>query len=95
VVRVAQAVAEPLLREAFSRWWFLRHVVTPTDDQNRTRLAQRVVMAPVVCQRRGPEWPQAYARVAEILSRVVRASRAVECVKSMVRRHQARHRHVS
>jgi hypothetical protein len=56
---------------------------------------QRVVMAPVVCQRRCPEWPQAYARVEEILSLVVRASRAVECVKSWVRRHQARHRHVS
>ena len=31
----------------------------------------------------------------ELLRQVVRASSAVECVHSVVRRHQARHRHVS
>jgi hypothetical protein len=48
-----------------------------------------------LCQRLWPEWQQAYARVEEILDRVVWASSAVECVNSVVRIHQARHRHVS
>jgi hypothetical protein len=34
----------------------------------------------------------AYERVARVLERVVRASSAVECVNSVVRMHQARHR---
>jgi hypothetical protein len=46
-------------------------------------------------QRLWPEWPSAYARVQEKLSQVVRASSAVECLKSVMRMHQARHRHVS
>jgi hypothetical protein len=63
--------------------------------QHRARLAQVVILAQVVCQRLWPEWQSTYKRVDERLSRVVRASSAVECVNSVVRRHQARHRHVS
>jgi hypothetical protein len=37
----------------------------------------------------------AYRRVARVLRRVVRASSAVECVNSVVRRHQARHRQLT
>ena len=46
-------------------------------------------------QRLWPEWQAAYARGHEKLSRVVRASSAVECINSVMRMHQARHRHVS
>ena len=42
--------------------------------------------------RLGEGWPQAYARVSGVLSRVVRASSAAECVNSVARMHQARHR---
>jgi hypothetical protein len=52
-------------------------------------------MEQALCQRLWPEWQQAYARVEAILERVVRASRAVECLNSVVRMHQGRHRHVS
>ena len=64
-------------------------------DPQRTRLAQLAILEQVVCQRLAPEWHSAYRRVDEILSQVVRASSAVECVNSVVRMHQARHRHVS
>ena len=40
----------------------------------------------------GEGWQQGLARVGGVLSRVVRASSAVECVNSVVRMHQARHR---
>jgi hypothetical protein len=65
------------------------------SDHHRARLAQLTLLEQVVCQRLCPEWQSAYARVDAILSRVVRASSAVECVNSVVRMHQARHRHVS
>jgi hypothetical protein len=54
-----------------------------------------MVLEQVVGQRLCGEWPLAYERVAQMLDRVVRASRAVECVQSVMRRHQARHRHGS
>lgn len=43
----------------------------------------------------GEGWQEAYARVAGVLRRVLRASSAVECVNSVVRMHQARHRNLS
>jgi hypothetical protein len=45
------------------------------------------VIEQALCQRRWPEWQQAYVRVEEILDRVVRASSAVECVNSVVQMH--------
>jgi hypothetical protein len=49
----------------------------------------------VVCQRLSPQWHQAYERVDQIVRGVVRASSAVEGLNSVLRMHQARHRHVS
>ena len=69
--------------------------MTHTHGPKRACLAQVVVIEQVVCQRLHPEWQQAYARVEGMLGHVVRARSAVECVKSVVRMHQVRHRHVS
>jgi hypothetical protein len=92
--QLAQAVAEPLWREACTRLWDWRKAMIHTDGPKHACLAQVVVMEQMVCQRLGPEWPVASAPVDERLRGVVRASRAVECVKSVVRMHQARHRHI-
>ncbi|HYT94306.1 MAG TPA: hypothetical protein VEL76_36660 [Gemmataceae bacterium] len=43
----------------------------------------------------GAGWTAVYRQVAGVLRRVVRASSAVECVNSVVRMHQARHRNLS
>ena len=43
----------------------------------------------------GQDGKEAYKRVSGVLSRVVRASSAVECVNSVVRMHQARHRNLT
>lgn len=93
--QLAQAVTEPLLREACTRLWYWRAAMTHTHGPKRVGLAQVVVMEQAVCQRLCPEWQSAYEQVDERLSRIVRASSAVECVNSVVRMHQARHRHVS
>ena len=39
-----------------------------------------------------PNWRQSYRQVAAILSQTVRASSAVECMNSILRMHQSRHR---
>ena len=49
----------------------------------------------LVGARLGAGWKESYGRVAQVLRRVVRASSAVECVNSVVRMHQARHRNLS
>ena len=41
------------------------------------------------------DWQASYRRVAEVLANVLRASSVVECMNSVLRMHQARHRTVS
>jgi hypothetical protein len=53
------------------------------------------MLVEVVKARLGKDWLQSYRRVSGVLKRVVRASSAVECVNSVVRMHQARHRNLS
>ena len=48
-----------------------------------------------VCRTLTADWQQSYERVSEVLLSVVRASSAVECVNSVLRMHQARHRNLS
>ena len=50
------------------------------------------VVQTVVCQRIDPNWRQSYGRVGRVLLRTVRASSLVECMNSVIRMHQARHR---
>ena len=46
----------------------------------------------VLCQKLDPNWREWYRRVAAVLSQTVRASSAVECMNSVLRMHQSRHR---
>jgi hypothetical protein len=46
----------------------------------------------VVCAKQAADWGAAYGRVGTVLSGVVRASSAVECINSVLRMQQARHR---
>jgi hypothetical protein len=66
-----------------------------TQGEAGMRLRQLIVMEQMLCERLGPQWQSVYRRVDELLQHAVRASSAVECVNSVVRMHQGRHRHVS
>lgn len=55
----------------------------------------RAVVQRVLCSKQSDDWSVGYARVAEALSGVVRASSAVECVNSILRMHQGRHRNLT
>src|SRR5581483_1096990 len=50
------------------------------------------VVQRVVCSKLAQDWEASYGRVAAVLASVVRASSAVECVNSVLRMQQARHR---
>ena len=84
--RLAEAEPRVALREALVRLWRL-------DQGPRTGAGLgAAVVQRVVCAKLARDWAEAYARVGAVLGRVVRASSAVECVNSVLRMQQARHR---
>jgi hypothetical protein len=86
---LVKAEPRPEGREALVRLWRL-------ENRPRTaRCAGAVVVARVVCARLAQDWGEAYTRVADVLEHVLRASSAVECLNSIVRIQQARHRNLS
>jgi hypothetical protein len=85
------------LREALVRLWWLRRQ-RPRDAQGGVIAgAGHVVhlVQQVVCQRMDASWSESYRRVSGVLRQTVRASSAVECMNSVLRMHQARHRTVT
>jgi hypothetical protein len=93
------AAAEPRaeLRAALVALWRQRHATQPGCGPRPGGGTGGVTAAvrALVCGRLAPDWHGAYRRVARVLSRVVRASSVVECLNSVVRMHQARHRTLS
>lgn len=82
------------LRAALVRLWWLRRQRSqqsaaegdPGGGPSAARAEQEQ------CGKFDPNWPQWYRRMALILRGVVRASSAVECMNSVLRMHQCRHR---
>jgi hypothetical protein len=90
---LVQAVEDTLLRDTLARLWSLRQA--QAQDRQHVHLAKLAMLEQIVCERLCAQWEVAYARVEEILGGVMRASSAVEGLNSVLRMHQARHRHVS
>jgi hypothetical protein len=88
--QVVKAVPEPRLRQALVELWRLSH----HSEGNAANVALAAVQQ-VICAGLDKEWLVAYAGVKEVLGGVVRASSAVECINSVLRMQQARHRNVS
>ncbi len=81
-------------RAALVRLWWLRRQ-RPRGRRATAAGSAAQVAALVqlqVCAGRGADWSDAYRRVARVLWTTVRASSAVECLNSVIRMHQARHR---
>jgi hypothetical protein len=74
-------------------WWLRRQRVRSSNPQ---ACGGSGAVAPLVqqllCQQLDPNWRESYRKVATVLSRTVRASSAVECMNSVLRMHQSRHR---
>lgn len=86
-------VAEPRadLREAMAWRWWLRHVRTaPAADERIELLCRLARDRQLDAQERA-----AYERVAAVLADTHRASSAVECMNSVLRMQQSRHRRMT
>jgi hypothetical protein len=92
---LTSAVSDPVLRDALTRLWYINNQMRQAQGNACMRLRQLIVIEQMLCERLCPQWQSAYRCVDELLRHAVRASSAVECVNSVVRMHQGRHRHVS
>jgi hypothetical protein len=93
------AVTEPRaeLREALVRRWWLRRqsVSVPADAQGGGRWLATALVQTEYCRKLAVNWRESYQGVATVLGQTVRASSAVECMNSVLRMHQGRHRTVT
>ena len=81
-------------RDALVRLWWLRRQLPKKSAETAVggyRYAATVVQQ-VFCAKLDPNWRELYRQVATVLRQTVRASSAVECMNSVLRMHQSRHR---
>jgi len=77
-------------------WWLRRQRRrSPGAAAVGNHVLVALLVQQVLCQRLDPNWRESYRAVATVLSRAVRASSAVECMNSVLRMHQSRHRTLS
>jgi len=82
------------LREALVRLWWLRRQRPRDSVQKAVAGAGHVahLVQQELCQKLDANWLGGYRAVAAVLRGTVRASSAVECMNSVLRMHQGRHR---
>jgi hypothetical protein len=95
--QLREAVPEDSLRAELVRLWWLRRQRPRANSTGEVVSAGHVahLVQQVVCHKLDANWGESYAAVARVLRRTVRASSAVECMNSVLRMHQSRHRTVS
>jgi hypothetical protein len=95
--QLGEAIAEDSLRAELVRLWWLRQRRPRASVTGPVAGAGHVahLVQEVVCQKMDPNWRESYRAVSRVLRGTVRASSAVECMNSVLRMHQARHRTVS
>jgi hypothetical protein len=84
------------LRSELVRLWWLRRRRPRgvcAEAGGCGHVAHLVQMA--VCRGLSASWATSYRRVSQVLRQAVRASSAVECMNSVLRMHQSRHRTVT
>jgi hypothetical protein len=90
------AVEAELLAALVHLWWLRRQRRRGTDPAAVGGYHQVApLVQQVLCQQLDPNWRESYRQVAAVLGRAVRASSAVECMNSVLRMHQSRHRTLS
>ena len=95
--QLEEAVPEGPLRAELVRLWWLRRRRPRANVTGAVVGAGHVahVVQEVVCRKMDRAWRESYAAVSRVLRGTVRASSAVECMNSVLRMHQSRHRTVS
>jgi hypothetical protein len=82
------------LRDALVRLWWLRRQLPRKSAETAVGGYGHAaaVVQQVLCAKLDPNWRESYRQLATVLRQTVRASSAVECMNSVVRMHQSRHR---
>jgi hypothetical protein len=95
--QLREAVPEDRLRAELVRLWWLRRQRPRANTPGGVVTANHVMhlVQQVVCQKMDANWRESYGAVSRVLRGTVRASSAVECMNSVLRMHQSRHRTVS
>jgi hypothetical protein len=94
--QLQEAAPEDQLRGELVRLWWLRRRRPRAGTTGVVVGAGHVahLVQQVICQEVDANWRESYGAVSRVLRRTVRASSAVECMNSVLRMHQARHRSV-
>lgn len=94
---LAKAKPDSERRAALVKLWQWRRQANKTQAEGQGGAEAQVgeLLVEVVKLRLGQTWKESYRRVSAVLKGVLRASSCVECVNSVVRMHQARHRNLS
>jgi hypothetical protein len=95
--QLGEAVADETLRAELVKLWWLRRQRPRGKVSGEAAGAGHVMhlVQEVLCQKMDPNWRELYGAVSRVLRGTVRASSAVECMNSVLRMHQSRHRTVS
>jgi hypothetical protein len=81
-------------RDALVRlWWLRRQLPRKSAETAVGGYGQAAaVVQQILCAKLDPNWRESYRQLATVLRQTVRASSAVECMNSVLRMHQSRHR---
>jgi hypothetical protein len=84
-------------REALAQLWWLRRQWPKKTREADPASPEHIfyLLQLVLCRQLDPNWLRWYRQVARVLAEAVRASSAVECMNSVLRMHQSRHRTVT
>jgi hypothetical protein len=82
------------VRDALVQLWWLRRQRPRKSLETATASIEQVLylIQKVLCQKLDPHWRASYRLVVGVLTQTMRASSAVECMNSVIRMHQSRHR---
>jgi hypothetical protein len=92
--QLGQLSVPEAVRDAWVQLWWLRRQRPRKSSETAMASREHVLylLQMVLCQKLDPNWRESYRLVAAVLSQTVRASSAVECMNSVLRMHQSRHR---
>ena len=95
--QLREAVPEDSLRAELVHLWWLRRQRPRANSRGAVVGAGHVahLVQQVVCQEVDANWRESYEAVARVLRLTVRASSAVECMNSVLRMPQSRHKTVN
>jgi hypothetical protein len=95
--QLLDAVPADQWRAELVRLWWLRRQRPRAKTSGAVVGASHVapLVQQMVCQKVDANWRESYAAVARVLRLTVRASSAVECMNSVLRMHQSRHKTVT